>query len=122
MSNLCSTIVGYWHRLLPQREPANEGAARVEPSGVSETVQTSSERIRGAISEGAKWEGYSLRLWMNTKWTESKSLQNQAIHETVDERPYGDIFVCLVHLFKVASEQIMQYTDRSCLRPEGLEL
>ena len=45
MNNLCLTIVGYWHTLLPQREPANEGAARVELSDDSETKETYSGRI-----------------------------------------------------------------------------
>ena len=40
MSNLCLIIVGYWHGLLPRREPANEGAGRVERSGVLATEQT----------------------------------------------------------------------------------
>ena len=37
MSYLCLTIVGCWHRHLPQKGPASEGAVRVELLGAWET-------------------------------------------------------------------------------------
>ena len=63
MSNLCLTIVGYWRRLLPQREPASEGAAPIEPSDASETEQTYSGRKADTISESVNSERDTMTLW-----------------------------------------------------------
>ena len=83
MSNLCSTIVDYWHRLLPQRGPASEGAARVELSNGSETIPTSCEKIPRTISEGQS-ERFTLKILEIYKVDTVNLLQNQAMHKTVD--------------------------------------
>ena len=106
ISNLCLTIVGYWHKSPPQREPANEGVARVELSIDSETGPTSCMRNDTKNNTRSARAGHFVVSFEQYKVDRVKSLQNQAMHKTVDDRSHMDIFVCLVHGSKVTTEPI----------------